>query len=343
MASYSSFKIGHVIGVRTLKTGIGAALAMIIAKLIGLMYWPSAGIITILSIQATKRQSVELAMRRIVATVIALIVAAGLFVTLGYSPVVFGIYLLIFIPIAARFELADGIVMASVLVTHLMGEGMVGGAIMANEMGLVAVGVGVALVLNLYMPSIEGELAQCRQRIEGAMYELFCALSSSLRAQAVPIGEEQLFRALEHQVIDAQGKAYKYANNYLFATASPYEKYFGMRARQLQIMSYMREHYSRLSMTYQETEIVADFALKVASSIKGEVTAKQLLEELGELRTYFKQSPLPKTREEFENRAMLYQFLNDLEHFLEIKRAFKESLTEQERGQYEEAYKAHKK
>lgn len=338
MESHSSFKIGHIIGVRTLKTGIGAAVAMILARVLGLVYWPSAGIITILSIQATKRQSVELALKRIVATVIALVVAAGLFATLGYSPVVFGMYLLIFIPIAARFELADGIVMASVLVTHLMGEARVGSAIMLNELGLVAVGVGVALVLNLYMPSIEGELAQCRKRIEQAMYELFCALSASLRAQAVPIGEQRLFSELERQVVDAQSKAYKYANNYLFATVSPYEKYFGMRSRQLQVMGYMREHYSRLSMTYQETEVVADFALKVASSIKGQIKAVQLLEELEELRDYFKKTPLPQTREEFENRAMLYQFLNDLEHFLEIKQAFKESLTEQELKQYEQAY-----
>ena len=32
--------------------------------------------------------------------------------------------------------------------------------------------------------------------------------------------------------------------------------------------------------------------------------------------------PLPKTREEFENRAQLLQFLNDMEDLLVIKRNF---------------------
>ena len=32
--------------------------------------------------------------------------------------------------------------------------------------------------------------------------------------------------------------------------------------------------------------------------------------------------PLPKTRVEFESRAMLFQFLNDIEEFLEIKRDY---------------------
>ncbi len=47
------------IGVRTWKTGIGAVIAMIIAKELGLSYWVSAGIITILSIQSTKKRIIK--------------------------------------------------------------------------------------------------------------------------------------------------------------------------------------------------------------------------------------------------------------------------------------------
>ena len=32
---------------------------------------------------------------------------------------------------------------------------------------------------------------------------------------------------------------------------------------------------------------------------------------------------LPKNRTEFENRALLFQFLNDLEDFLSVKKEFK--------------------
>ena len=40
------------------------------------------------------------------------------------------------------------------------------------------------------------------------------------------------------------------------------------------------------------------------------------------LRSEFKKMELPKTREEFESRAQLLQFLNDMEEFLLIKRNF---------------------
>ena len=55
-------------------------------------------------------------------------------------------------------------------------------------------------------------------------------------------------------------------------------------------------------------------------------TADGLLKNLKLLRESFITMELPKTREEFENRAMLYQFLNDFEQFLLIKNEFKEEL-----------------
>ncbi|MGL4344809.1 MAG: aromatic acid exporter family protein [Cellulosilyticaceae bacterium] len=339
MAFFSNIKIKKIIGIRTLKTGIGAAVAMLIAQFIGLMYWPSAGIITILSIQGTKRTSIQIAVKRVIATVVALVLATLLFMIGGHSPVIFGLFLLIFIPITVRFELVDGIVMAAVLVTHLMGEERIGTGILLNEVGLVVVGVSVALILNLYMPSVEAELAISRSHIEQSMYSLFLEMSECLRARASSVQEDTLFISLRDQISKAKVQAYKYANNHVFAKVSPYEKYFEMRDSQYQVMQYMREHYSRLFMTYSETEQVADFTLKVAKTITGQVTAVQLLQELEGLREHFRLSPLPQTREEFENRAMLYQFLNDLEHFLEIKRVFKDELTEREVEQYNKGYR----
>jgi uncharacterized membrane protein YgaE (UPF0421/DUF939 family) len=101
----------------------------------------------------------------------------------------------------------------------------------------------------------------------------------------------------------------------------------------------MKEHFSKFFMSVEESKVVADFAAKVARSIKGELTACELLKELAVLREDFKKSPLPKTREEFENRAVLYQYLNDMEHFLQIKQAFREGLSKQELDAYLSGYK----
>lgn len=306
---------------------------------LGLAYAPSAGIITILSVQATKRQSIEIAAKRLWATGIALLISSVLFMMLGYNPLVFGLYLLLFIPIAAKGGMVDGIVMASVLVTHLLVEESVAIQLLTNEVLLFIVGAGVALILNLYMPSIEGELFEYRKKIEDNMYELFNSMAKSLKEQNICIEEESYFKQIQEDIRIAEVKAYKHSNNHIFATISPYERYFAMRARQFQVMEYMREHFYRFFMTFEETKIVSDFASRVADSIHGEVTAKTLLEELAELRSKFKDSKLPSTREEFENRAMLYQYLNDIEHFLQIKKEFVEGLSAEELEIYRSGYR----
>lgn len=318
--------IKKFIGFRVLKTAIGVTLAIIIAQLFGLKYAVSAGIITILSIQNTKKQSVELAVKRVLSTIIALVISGILFELLGFNAVVFGIYVLIFIPVTVRFKMADGIVVSSVLVSHLLVEKTVNMFWIGNEIGLILVGAGVALILNLYMPSIESQIVKDKEDIERLMNEIWLNMASSLENHYVSINEENLFLELENKINDAKIRAYKNSNNYLISVASSYENYFEMREKQFVVMKYMREHFNRFFMTFDETKIVADFTTKVAASIYESFDANQLIEELRELRVEFKKSKLPTSREEFENRAMLFQFLNDIDHFLQIKKEFIETI-----------------
>jgi uncharacterized membrane protein YgaE (UPF0421/DUF939 family) len=90
----------------------------------------------------------------------------------------------------------------------------------------------------------------------------------------------------------------------------------------------MRRHFEKFSISYKQTEMIADFTSRLADSIQEQNTAEGLIKNLQTLRESFTTMELPKTREEFENRAMLYQFLNDLEQFLLIKNQFKKYLNE---------------
>ena len=46
------------IGYRTIKTAVGAAIAVYIAQTLGLSYAISAGVVTVLSVQNTKMKSI---------------------------------------------------------------------------------------------------------------------------------------------------------------------------------------------------------------------------------------------------------------------------------------------
>ena len=47
-----------------------------------------------------------------------------------------------------------------------------------------------------------------------------------------------------------------------------------------------------------------------------------------------KDSPLPVTREEFEDRAVLYGILMDLEYFLQLKKEFADGMTQEQVRRY---------
>lgn len=316
------------IGYRTLKTAIGAAAAMIIAESLGLKYGTAAGVIVILSVQSTKRQSIRIACQRIGACLLALFLSTGLFNILGYTPLVFGAFLLVFIPLSAKFRLNEGIVVSSVLVTHLLVEKSTQPSLLLNELLLMLIGVSVALLLNLYMPSIDKKIKEDMEHIEEYIREIFAHMSTALRECSVSIKEEELFSNLENKLNIGRKRAYRILNNSLFSDNSYYAKYMDMRVQQFSALKNMRRHFEKFSISYKQTEMIANFTSKLANSIHEYNTAEGLLKNLQQLRDSFTTMELPKTREEFENRAMLFQFLNDLEQFLLIKNEFKKNLKE---------------
>lgn len=312
------------IGFRILKTAVGSALAIIIAEYLGLKYAAAAGIITILSIQNTKKTSIKLAFQRTQSTILALLISVILFLVFGYNPFTFGLYLIIFIPVTVLLKITDGIVVSSVLVTHLLVEKSVSLFWIKNELLLMTVGAGIGIILNIYMPKIENEIKETQQNIEEYMRKILFHMAEDLRNQKMHIEDEKLFNELQRILKEGTESAYRHLNNYIINDVKYYVQYMEMRTLQYEILKYMRSHFTKFYMTFEQTEIVAAFTEKVASDFCEYNNAKELLKELSEVINMFKLQELPKTREEFENRAMLFQFLNDMEALLELKKNFRE-------------------
>ncbi len=311
------------IGFRTLKTGIGAAIAMIIASQLGLEYSVAAGIITILSIQNTKKQSFKIALQRVIAFLIALFVSFIVFRMIGYNPLAFGIFLLIFIPLTVRFNLEQGIVVNSVLITHFLVQKTINLFWIRNELELMLIGVGVALFLNFYMPSIEEQIRKDQIYIDESIKSILFQMSRALKKNDISIKEQSIFNELEEILYVAKERAYNNLNNYFLLDTRYYVEYVEMRLQQFKILKRMKSHFQRFFISYEQTIMIANFTEKVAECFHEENTAENLLQQTGILREEFRNMSLPNTREEFENRAMLFQFLNDLEQFLIVKNEFK--------------------
>ena len=83
-----------------------------------------------------------------------------------------------------------------------------------------------------------------------------------------------------------------------------------------------------------QAQIVAEYILYMAEYVVEFNSPETQLERLEKLFENMKKQPLPKTREEFESRAVLYHVLMDLEEFLTTKKRFVRDLDEKKRRLY---------
>jgi len=313
----------NFIGYRTLKTALGVVIAMYIAFTFELKDATSAGIITILSLQNTRKQSIQLAIKMLSAFLLALLISVILFNFFSYTPFIFGLFLLLFIPLTVRFQVQEGIPISAVLITHLLIEQTIQIPFLLNQLFLMLIGVAIALILNLFMPNLESKFKEKQLFIENLISSILLLMAESLQNQTCSIEENNLFTQLKSTLKEGSTIAHINYNNRIFATNSTHRQYMELREQQLHCLLSMKKHFDRLSITYKQTIIIADFVTKVAHSISDYTLTKNQLNELRKLRESFTTMQLPQDRAEFENRSILYQFLNDIEELLLLESMLK--------------------
>lgn len=309
-------------GLRTIKTAIAAPIAMFLAECMTLQYPPSAAIITILSLTNTKKSTAKTALDRLLSLSLATFISASLFLTLGFNTFVFGLYLLLFIPLSVRFKLADGIAVSSVLVTHYLTEGQITLPLLLNEYLLMTLGVGCALVANVYMPDKEKEIREDQLVIEVVMKNILNEMAFYLNESAKELMVLEECRSLSSFAKEAQKKAREFDENKLLKDHHYYFEYFVMRRWQIKVLGEMLEILHLLKATEEEAQELQALLLFTADTLAEDNDGHVIKEKIYETNAKYQQKNLPESRQEFENRAMLFQLFQLFQEFIEIKASF---------------------
>ncbi len=325
--------------IKILKIAVGSSIAILIAGLLGLQYSASAGIITLLSIQDTKKETLVVAGKRLLAFLMALLIAYVLFRSFGYYTITFGAFLLVFITGSYLFRLHEGIAMCSVLVTHFLIEKNMEPAFMWNEIMIMLIGTFVGILVNLYMPG-NAEIVKADMRlIEEDIKVILEKISDCIifnREMKAPVKNHECksyctpdedFKDLDNHLKDALLRAYDNMNNTLLSDTRYYIQYFIMRRNQFNMLMHIKEQLCLLTIVPEQAVPIALFIKKIGMQFHEYNNAERLLEELNRIKSGFREEPNPVAREEFENRAVLYLILYDLETFLNIKKNFVKSIS----------------
>lgn len=312
------FKIGY----RTAKTALGTTISIILAQFFGLEYYTSAGIITILCIQVTKKKSLRSSWERFLACSLAMIFSFIFFEGIAYHPLIIGLLLLLFIPATVIIKATQGIVTSTVVIFHLYSTNHITFQVIGNEFLLVTIGIGVALVMNLYMPSVEKKLKNYQIQIEENLASIFHEIELYLVQKDRKWDGKEI--TITAQLInEAKTLAFRDVENHFLRHENSYYHYFKMREKQFEIIERVIPSITSIHIAVEQSKMIADFLHELGLNIHPGNTAHKFLIQLLNMKKSFEEMDLPKTREEFEARAALYHFVREMEQYLIIKSHFK--------------------
>lgn len=304
------------------KISLGCASAIIISTLLGLEYSATAGLITVLSIQNTKKETAEIAVKRIISFIAAAAIAFLSFSLLGYTTAAFTVYLFIFIILCQLFQAQSAIVPVSVLITHILTEKQFTAEILINEFLLLVIGAGIGFLLNLYMRKNSVKMEETKTALDNEIKAILERMADRILMSDKSDYNRNCFDRLASYMEAARLTALENKNNTLIAADSYDILYLEMREKQCIILSEMYKTVKEMDATPRQAEIISSFLKKISAEYHEKNDVNELISEADRILAEMKTEKMPETRLEFENRALLFTLLIRIKEFLSIKNLF---------------------
>lgn len=310
---------------RTVRITLASLFSIIAAAYLGLENSMAAGIIALLSILDTRLETVKTGLQRVISTILAFLIATIVFLIFGFSVYSFGVYLALYIPLAHLANLEAGIPPCSVLVTHFVIAESVSWHWQVNGISLMVIGVVFAWLFSIWLPSYDKKLDKHVVEVERKMSSVLSLFERRLAAGSGSL--EQIKKELTDLSAEISSldkiALIEYENSYFTQSIKDYYvKYAQMRQQQYEILNRMVALLPNILSDTEENRILASIFSETAEQLDEENPGTKLLNRINELYDIFRKSELPKTRAEFESRAILYDMLTDFENFLVLKHDF---------------------
>ena len=329
MSERAKFKFKKIL-LLALKIGIGGSLAYCVAEFMKLQFASSAGIIALLTLQTTRWETLKLSLKRVISYLFTFGICGFLCVFLTSTWVEYGLFLLLLVVITELLGWRSVVSVNAVIAAHLISTRDFSTEFMVNELLLVLIGITVAILLNaLHINDAhETGLIKSMRYVEHKMKEILDEMAGYLYYQQIgkPVWDD--IRDLEDHLDEFLDSAHEFQNNTFESHPEYYINYFRMRKEQCDALDNMHGQLQKMRTMPEGAEVVSDFIKEIAEHVTEMNDPKDLIEKLQRTVDHIGDGKLPESREEFENKALLYHVLMDLEEFLLYKHKFLESIDE---------------
>lgn len=307
---------------KAFKIALAAVLSILTANLLGLDYAITAGIITVLSIQNTKRETLQTARDRGLAFLCALILSYLCFRWLDFSVIAFILYLFLFAFLCLSAGWGQAIAMDSVLISHFLTEQRFDSAMVVNELLVFAVGTLYGILINLHLRKKEVEFDRLSKLVDDEIKGIIHRMAENIRQEDKTNYHSDCFVRLEDKIHLAKECALRNWNNTLWSQSAYELDYIRMRENQSRVLKNIYDSIVRITMLPAQTMPVAAFFEEIEAQYHRDNNVEELLRLLEKMLSDMKRETLPQSREEFEARALLFYTLMQLEEFLTLKNKF---------------------
>lgn len=306
----------------TLKIAGSALIAILLATTADIQFAVAAGIVTILTIQPTKKETIRTASGRFYAFMSAIAIAYVCFETLGYNLTGFSLYLILFIYVCQIFGWYSSMAMNSVLISHFLTLGDMSYASLYNEMAIFIIGVGIGIIANLHLHKDRNYILVLQQDTDAQIKQILKKMSERILYQDVSDYNESSFQELKKSIQKAQDVADLNFKNQ-FRINDTYDiEYIKMRDCQYHVLYEMYKSARTIETAPITAQIVSDLFLEMSENYHRDNSGEDTLQHFYEIQNSMKEKPLPVNRTEFEDRARLFILLNYIEEFIKIKQEF---------------------
>ena len=336
MDTKNSTKMYRKAAFKGLKIAIGSSIAIYVATLLKLNYAISAGTITLLTLVSTKWDTLKLSVMRIITLAATIFTAWVVFTHVPNEWLAYGIFVFFVVIICEMLGWGATISVNAVVGAHLLTEMEFDLKFIVNEGLLVIIGITIAVTLNLFTGNKRSkkELISHIQYVDDQLQTILRELAGYLCNQETKVRIWDEIIDLEEKVKGFVLEASEYQNNTFSSHPGHYIDYFEMRLGQCNVLHNLHYEMKKIRNMPSQAGIIADYILYLSNYVIELNTPTKQLEHLGGIFDNMKKEPLPKSRDEFESRAILYHVLMDLEDFLIFKKRFVEELNEQQRKIY---------
>ena len=301
---------------KVIKLSFGSSLAIFIAWLLKLEYSTVAGVITLLTVKNTKKETLKGTLGKVYGFILCTIFSYLCFNFFGYHLYAFAIYILIIITLCFIFKIQDVIAMCVVISSHYFLQGEVSLYWILNESALFIIGAGIGVIINLYIPSNVNKIYEGQIKLQEEVSSVLIDIADLIVNPNKDCNYNKDLDTLNKLINNSTSAAYENMNNNLLSDTMFFLDHMEIIKSQRGILENLYSYVSKLNSTPLQGHIISAFIHKIGHAPFEAETVNSLLDELNRLMYNMRNQPLPINRMEFEDRAILFLCLTELKKFL---------------------------